>query len=292
MKKHLNELFVLFLLFCCVEDISAQKNYLKLYKDKEIDTSLVPIEAGVNYLILKDKKGRFVLQDYYYETLNMYRQTTYKNQELTIKHGAMIWKDDEGNFMEEGLYANGRKASIWKQYAYKSKGTYLSSYGTYVNDKKEGLWVSLDTLGIKTIEEFYIDGILEKATEFESDGTEIPIPVTPDTAAQKMPSFPCLPLFKKAGDKCGDVSLQMYLRDNINYPKRARALDIMGDAYLSFVIEKDGSVTQIHVINGISDEIKKECLKVVSKMPKWIPGQAHGLPVNVKFTLPIQFRLK
>jgi TonB family protein len=294
MKKYLNELLVLFLLFCCIEDISAQKNYLKLYKDKVTDTSLVPIEAGINYLILKDKKGRFVLQNYYYETLNMYRQTTYKNKELTIRHGAMIWKDDEGNLLEEGLYANGRKASIWKHYAYTSSGTYLSSYGTYVNDLKEGLWVTTDTLGIKIKEELYTDGILAKATEFEPDGTEKPvlIPVTPDTAVQKMPSFSCLPLFEKEGDRCGEVSLQMYLRDNINYPVRARDLYIMGDAYLSFVIEKDGSVTRIHVINGISDDIKKECVRIVSKMPKWIPGQANGLPVKVKFTLPIRFRLE
>jgi TonB family protein len=250
----------------------------------------VPIEAGINYLILKDKKGRFVLQDYYYETLNMYRQTTYKNQELTIKHGAMIWKDDEGNLLEEGLYANGRKAGIWKHYAYKSNRTYLSAYGTYVNDQKEGLWVITDTLGIKTKEELYTNGILEKVTEFESNGTEIRM--TPDTSTQKMPSFHCFRLFQSLGDQCGDASIRLYMRDYLTYPSRAKELGIVGDAYISFVIEKDGSLTRLHVLNGISDDIKKECIRVVSKMPKWMPGQANGLPVSVKLTLPIQFRLE
>ena len=209
---------------------------------------------------------------------------------VVVNVGAMIWKDDEGNLLEEGLYANGRKASIWKQYAYKSKGTYLSSYGTYVNDLKEGLWVTTDTLGIKTQEELYTNGILEKALKFKPDGTEILM--TPDTSAQKMPSFPCLPLFESIGNKCGDASIRLYMRDYLTYPSRARELGIVGDAYISFVVEKDGSLTRLHVLNGISDDIKKECIKVVSKMPKWIPGQANGLPVNVKLTLPIQFQLE
>jgi hypothetical protein len=290
MKKILTRLFVTILLFCCAKDISAQKNYLKLYKDKVTDTSLVPIKAGINYLLLKDKKGRFVMQNYYYETLNMYRQTTYKNQELTIKHGAMIWKDDEGNLLQEGLYANGWKAGIWKNYTHKNNRTYLYEYGAYVNDQKEGLWVSSDTLGIKTKEELYTNGILEKATKFDPDGTEIPI--TSDTSVQKMPSFPCLPLFEMEGDKCGEISLQMYLRDNITYPRSARDLYIMGEAYLSFVVGKDGSVVQIRIINGISDDIKKECLRIMSKMPKWIPGEANGIPVKVKYSLPIRFRIE
>ena len=289
MKKFLTRLLVLFLLFCCVEDISAQRRYLKLYKDKVTDTSLEPMEAGINYLLLKDKKGGFVLQNYYYETLSMYRQTTYKDKELTIKHGAMIWKDDKGNLLEEGQYANGQKAGIWKRYDYTSTGTYLSAYGAYVNDQKEGLWVITDTLGIKTQEELYTNGILEKVTKFESNGTEILM--KSDTSTQKMPSFPCSPLFEAIGDKCGEASLKVYLRDNANYPVDSRDLGIMGEAYLQFVVAKDGSVTQIRVLNGISNDIKKECVRIVSKMPKWIPGQANGLPVEVKFTLPIGFLL-
>ena len=292
MQKHRNRLLILFLLFCCVEDISAQKNYLKLYENKVTDTSLVPIEAGINYLILKDKKGRFVLQNYYYETLTMYRQTTYKNKELTIKHGAMIWKDDEGNFMEEGQYVYGQKAGVWKHYTYQNNKTYISASGAYVNDQKEGIWISTDTSGIKTKEEIYTNGVLEKATEFKPDGTEVPVPSATDTSAQKIPSFPCHPLFERDGDKCGEVSLQIYLRDNINYPGSAKKLGIMGTAYLNFVIEKDGSVSQVRIVNGVSDDIKKECRRIMSKMPKWTPGLANGLPLRVKFTLPIRFRLE
>jgi hypothetical protein len=290
MKKFLTRLFVLFLLFCCIEDISAQRRYLKLYKDKVTDASLEPMEAGINYLLLKDKKGGFVMQNYYYETLNMYRQTTYKNKELTIKHGAMIWKDDKGNLLEEGLYDNGQKAGMWKRYDDKSTGTYLSAYGTYVNDQKEGLWVITDSLGIKTKEELYTNGILEKVTKFEPDGTEIPM--TPDILAQKMPSFPCFPLFEGIGDKCGEASLKVYLRDNVNYPVDSRDLGIMGEACIQFVVAKDGSLTQIHVLNGISYDIKKECIRIVSKMPKWIPGQDNGLPSDVKHSLTIRFRLE
>jgi TonB family protein len=133
---------------------------------------------------------------------------------------------------------------------------------------------------------------LEKTTKFNPDGTENQVPDSTDTSDPKVPAFPCNPLYQSKDTDCGGTSLMMYLRDHIIYPESARKLGIEGTASLNFVVEKDGSVAQVQIINGISDAIKKECLRIVSEMPKWTPGSANGVPVKVKYTLPIRFRLE
>jgi periplasmic protein TonB len=97
---------------------------------------------------------------------------------------------------------------------------------------------------------------------------------------QKMPSFPG-----------GDLELQKFLRDNIKYPSIAREYNIQGTVALSFVINKDGRISNIDILKDPGGGCGKEALRVVGEMPKWTPGEANGNPVKVRFTLPVKFRL-
>ncbi|MDD3737884.1 MAG: energy transducer TonB [Lentimicrobiaceae bacterium] len=89
----------------------------------------------------------------------------------------------------------------------------------------------------------------------------------------------------------GDVARMKFLSENIVYPQMARESGIQGTVYLTFVIERDGSVTDIQVLRGIGGGCDEEAIRVVKNMPKWKPGKQRGKPVRVQFRLPIKFVL-
>lgn len=66
---------------------------------------------------------------------------------------------------------------------------------------------------------------------------------------------------------------------------------IQGKVYIQFVIEKDGSITDVKVVRGVDASLDKEAVRVVKAMPKWKPGKQRGKPVRVSYTLPINFQL-
>jgi protein TonB len=96
-----------------------------------------------------------------------------------------------------------------------------------------------------------------------------------------MPSFPG-----------GEAALMQYLSKNIKYPPFAEENNIQGRVICTFVVERDGSVTDIHIAKGVDPSLDKEAIRVVSGMPKWIPGRQNGQSVRVKYTLPVTFRLQ
>lgn len=86
-------------------------------------------------------------------------------------------------------------------------------------------------------------------------------------------------------------NLNQYLRDHINYPTIAQENGIQGKVIVQFVVERDGSITQVNVIRGVDPSLDREAVRVVKSMPKWTPGKQNGQAVRVKFTLPVNFKL-
>ena len=89
----------------------------------------------------------------------------------------------------------------------------------------------------------------------------------------------------------GQAALAEYLQKNINYPQRAKELNIEGKVYLKFVIDEYGNVGNVSVQRGIGYGCDEEAVRVVRKMPRWKPGKQGGRPVKVWFNLPIDFKL-
>ena len=89
----------------------------------------------------------------------------------------------------------------------------------------------------------------------------------------------------------GLKALYEYLRLNTNYPEFAADNNVQGKVILQFAVMKDGSISNITVIRAIDSALDKEAVRVVSAMPKWIPGKQNGRPVNVYYMLPVIFRL-
>ncbi len=98
---------------------------------------------------------------------------------------------------------------------------------------------------------------------------------------EEMPEFPG-----------GAAKMMEYIQKNIKYPMMARESDIQGRVFVSFVVEPDGSITNVAVLRGIGGGCDEEALRVVQSMPNWKPGKQRGSAVRCAFTVPIIFKLQ
>ena len=90
----------------------------------------------------------------------------------------------------------------------------------------------------------------------------------------------------------GVPKLMEFLSANVRYPVEAQRSKIEGRSVIGFVVEGDGSISNVSVTKGSYPLLDDEAIRVVKEMPKWKPGMIKGKPVRVKFNLPIYFRLK
>jgi TonB family protein len=100
------------------------------------------------------------------------------------------------------------------------------------------------------------------------------------TLVEKMPSYPG-----------GEEARIKFFTENIKYPQEARKKGITGTVYVTYVVEKDGSITNVKIIRGIGGGCDEESVRVVSSMPKWNPGMEKAKPVRTQFNIPIKFSL-
>ena len=97
---------------------------------------------------------------------------------------------------------------------------------------------------------------------------------------EQMPAFPG-----------GMQELMVYLGKNIKYPTIAQENGTQGRVIIQFVVERDGTISDVRVARGVDPYLDKEALRVIKAMPKWKPGMQKGQPVRVKYTVPVTFRL-
>ena len=97
---------------------------------------------------------------------------------------------------------------------------------------------------------------------------------------EQMPSFPG-----------GPQALMEYLSKNIKYPVIAEENGVQGRVVVTFLVERDGSITDVKVVKSVDPSLDKEAQRVVKAMPHWIPGKQNGAAVRVKYTVPVTFRL-
>ncbi|MDA3880098.1 MAG: energy transducer TonB [Prolixibacteraceae bacterium] len=144
-----------------------------------------------------------------------------------------------------------------------------------------------------------VDDEVEIEEEFEFESTEADdetiidaVPVIEDdygdegdngvfVIVEEMPVFPG-----------GELALRRWISNNIDYPVIAAENGIQGKVYVTFVVDKDGSVSDARIARGVDPSIDKEALRVVNSLPKWKPGKQRGKPVRVSYTVPINFQLQ
>lgn len=105
----------------------------------------------------------------------------------------------------------------------------------------------------------------------------------PLTIVEQMPEF-----------KGGEAARQKFIQKHIVYLEKEKFDGIQGTCYITFVVEKNGKITDAKVLRGVpnGENLDKEALRVINMMPKWNPGKQNGKKVRVQFNLPIKFVLK
>ena len=98
---------------------------------------------------------------------------------------------------------------------------------------------------------------------------------------EEMPSFPG-----------GNGALMQFLQSNVRYPVVAQENGVQGRVQIGFVVERDGSITDVRVVRSVDPSLDKEAMRVVKMMPRWNPGKQNGQTVRVKYTVPVLFRLQ
>lgn len=89
----------------------------------------------------------------------------------------------------------------------------------------------------------------------------------------------------------GQIAMLKYIMENIKYPEQAMKKGIQGRVAVSFIVEKDGSISDVKPVLSVHPLLNKEAVRVVKSMPKWTPGKQNGKPVRVRFNLPVMFKL-
>jgi len=120
-----------------------------------------------------------------------------------------------------------------------------------------------------------------KYTKVEVEETEEPQEKVIFQVVEEMPEF-----------QGGMGEAMKFLAKNIKYPVAAQQAKIEGRVIVQFVVERDGSISDVHTLRGVNPDLDAEAIRVVSLMPKWKPGKQRGKAVAVKYTMPIMFRLQ
>lgn len=154
-------------------------------------------------------------------------------------------------------------------------GQTMEEEGDYVDGLKEGVWKGTSKSGDLGYSEQFEKGNFISGKSFK-DGKSYAY-----TWDAEQPVF-----------KGGMQKFYRYIGENVVYPRTSFKAGVTGKVYLSFVIERDGTVDDIKVIQGVNDAIDAEAVRVMTKSPKWVPGKQHGIPVRVKYNIPIKFSLK
>ena len=89
----------------------------------------------------------------------------------------------------------------------------------------------------------------------------------------------------------GDLGLMKYIQKHVKYPAIAKEYNITGKVYVSFIVDKSGSVTNVKIVRGVDKNLDAEAVRVVKSLPKYKPGKQRGKSVRVMFTIPINFTL-
>lgn len=270
------------------------------------------IRSDYNSMVSEKSDGNFVKRVFFPDTKTMTHYNEYQDKELSVKDGPeKVWTD-LGSLTSSAEFVDGKEAGIYHRYNRKTGK--LVSEGNFSMGLKEGLWQSFTPDGMLEGEinyekgkregkaKFYNeDGEISVKTEYRADtiyNTQILKPhknMFPLKRSEQMPMFgdgcPEVESYEEQ-KSCSQMKLLQTVYKNLRYPPMAREYGLQGMAIVGFIVDETGSISDIHVIRGLNQEITEEITRVVKLLDTWVPGMQDGEPVKVQYTLPIRFKLE
>jgi TonB family protein len=252
----------------------ANRNFIETgnYQEKPVKVALTPqIQSQERESYLQSNQNKqFPLYNAVYESSNGYQLNIKEYNEYLLYHYNLLISD--GIWARLGnkliLYDNALQHSFYLQITDKeliSKYLPTDFSGIHLQKQNRTTIRKTDKYKPKTSVSFLDLPIHQNSN-------------IPYFFVEQMPEFPQ-----------GDQAMQKYLKTNLRYPDAAKKAGTKGNVILRFVVEKDGSLSQIKVAKSLSPECDAEAIRLVKAMPKWIPGKHDGKTVAVWYTLPIFF---
>jgi TonB family protein len=177
--------------------------------------------------------------------------------------------------LEEHLLDTARDEPDGRYREYYDNGQ-LRIDANYVMGKIEGKVVTYWENGQLKRSDLYQEGKYLKGTCYNKQGKPIP-----HFDYEKAPEFPG-----------GERMMMAYMGSEIKYPKKARKNNIQGLEEIAFTVKKDGSISNIRIVQSVDPELAHEAIKMIKGMPRWKPGMRDGETTNFDYVLPVRFKLE
>jgi protein TonB len=311
---------IFFTFGCLQQQYTGTENAIENTDENEVfATSSVKFKMETNSEIIfqtyctsleKTTDGLFIFKQYYPTSNVITLQESYADSTMKIRQGQSVRRYDSGNLWYEGEYDNNAASGEWKYYNPSTRT--IESKGNFKANIKVGTWTSYYSNEKKQNEyTFNKEGVLDgKYTVWDESGEIISElfydngePLENENTDTEKSKFIIeqMPIFgehcaymqnQNAAKQCSEKAVLGYIYENLAYPSFARINGIEGTATVSFIVNEIGEINDIQVLNGVCDEIKMECIRIVEGFPNWSPAMRNGKPTSVEFILPIEFKLK
>lgn len=181
-----------------------------------------------------------------------------------------------GEILMTGSFKSSKELKKHGEFRYYDEKGNLRSTGTYKKNEQHGEWEYFHNNGKVSSKEEYKKGELVAFRFFEEDGSE----------KQGVYNYDVFPSYTGGMD-----SLYSFLSNIIEYPEYAVENNIQGQVVVAFVVEDDGSITNVSVVSPVHYLLDSEAERAVKSMPSWNPGRQHNRPIRTSYTLPVDFYL-
>lgn len=307
MKNAILILLIPFLFTSCMttaNNFTASSSEYKGKYTSHLKADEQEVSSWYHYVTSKNARGQHIVRTFYPETKQITSYVTYTNSSATTKQGPVRFWLDNGTLLTEGNFHFNEMFGYWKRYF--SKNGSIQSEGNYANGKAEGIWKYYNLNGKLIKEVNYKKGVEEGGfIQYDSLGSIINKGVYKDGAMfhQTNPiekdeiSTPVLSSSKHIEDPAerniySSKMLLTHIAQTIKYPISARDYGIQGGTLSQFYIEPDGSITDITILSGLNEDVKKECIRIIKSLPKWEAGTKNGEKVRALFQLSLNFNFQ
>ncbi len=238
---------------------------------------ILPLSAFSQDTIFVDKKGNTVksidFADSYKVILPDSNSATYKIEKVYSLSGQI---KSERRYFEKESEKSDKKAKVFDGTSkFWFENGQLKREINYKQNQYHGNLLTYWENGQPKRKDFYENDKLVEGICYDSLGNTIEY-----FPFEIMPQFPG-----------GQSNLVLFLKTNIRYPVNAQRNKIQGRVITEFVVDAEGKIVDLKIVRSVNWELDAEALRVIHKMPDWIPGVQDGIKVRVKYTLPVNFRL-
>lgn len=264
------------------------------------------LQTWYHYVVSKAADNRYVLRTFHPERQQVTAEITFSNKQLSQRQGTAKFWYDNGQLQAEGLFDANLRIGKWQFFT--NRGLKIRS-GSYQRGMAEDQWETYDGKGrLKSVHTYRAGQKEGPFSIYDSTGTVIARGVyRADTLLSRTPPLTeeappgeVLPHLKACAsitddterNQCNSKLLTQFIRENIRYPKKARAYEVQGKVVIRFVVNKDGKISDIEPIHSLCGPIEEVCIELVRNLPPWEPGRQQGAPVRVQFDLPFTFQLE